>query len=169
MLGEAHSGGCEPLQLAGGDRALPRVLEGVDRLGLAAPRLEPAEHDERRTEADTAVLAHADRGVGVGLRLRPLTPPQTQVRAGAEEVLDVAVEIALGGERDRALEVALDPEVVAAAHERAGREVHERAGRVIVLPRLDGARVRVLEHGPAPLVVDAPPSTAVPTFVSACA
>ena len=42
-----------------------------------------------------------------------------------------------------------DARVVAAAHERAQREVDERAGGVVVVAAGDGERERLLEQGPA--------------------
>ena len=48
-----------------------------------------------------------------------------------------------------------DARVVAAAHQRADREVDERAGGVVVVPGGGGQRERLLEQRAAPLGVGA--------------
>jgi len=146
VLGPCRGGGRQPLQLAGRARQVPRIVEGRARCRLAPAGLQPAQRDQGRAEADPRLLAEMQRGPGVGLRRRPVAAQEPEVRAHPEQVLRVAVEVALGGEAQRAVEVGGDARVVAAAHQRGGRQVDQGARRVVVVPGAGGAREGLLDQ-----------------------
>jgi hypothetical protein len=77
--------------------------------------------------------AEGQRVAGVGRGPRPLAARHAEVRARPEDVLQVAVEVALGGECQRTLQIARDALVAAPAHHGGGGEVHQCTGGVVVL------------------------------------
>ena len=95
---------------------------------------------------------------------------QPQAGARAEQVLRRSRRArARRAKRRRAVDVVRDARVVAAAHQRAQREVDERAGGVVVVAGRDGERERLLEQRAARARRRRALDSAEPTFVSAWA
>ena len=153
MLGARRRRGREPLELVGGHRALPGFLQRRSGRRIALSRLEPAEHGQRRALTDAELVAERQRSARVGLRRPPLAASQAQHRADAEQVLHVAVELALGGEGQRALDVGVDARVIAPAHQRPRREIDQRTRSVVVLPHARREHEGLLEQRPPALAV----------------
>ena len=164
----AAAAGASRCSSPGLDRVPPGLVERRAGRRLRPPRLEPAERDERGADADPEVLAEAERRARVGLRLRPRAVEQPQVGADAEQVLLVALEVVLAGERQAALEV-------------RGRAGVVRPPQSVAVVRLTSARA-AWSCSPAatassnassscsrPCSCSARPTRTVPTLVSAWA